>query len=67
MSSGTRRWFLLGGIRSGTPIGVVYHYIAKGAKQTACGIELPEFYGRFWGPKHDRCPGCLAARKKEPK
>ncbi len=65
VSAGTRRWFKLGGIRSGEPIGNVYHYIAKGAKETACGIKLPEIYGKFWGPNDPRCTECLCARKTE--
>jgi hypothetical protein len=43
-----RRWWILGGIRSGDPLpNGRYHYIAKDAKSTLCGIALPDVYGRF--------------------
>jgi len=65
VSAGARRWFKLGGLHSGQAIGDVYHYIAKNAKATACGIVLPESYGRFWASPGKRCVDCLIAKKVE--
>lgn len=70
MSRGNRRWVLIGGMADGSPIGQVYHYVGfprfvGDRLKTACGKQLPENYGLFWGPKHERCGDCLEARKKD--
>jgi hypothetical protein len=66
---GTRRWWLLGGVLRG-PLGKVYHYISKEEKETACGMVLPEAYGKFFDTYQSkkqqvqaRCPKCVEARK----
>ena len=72
MSRGNRRWVLIGGagFAKGAPIGTVYHYVGfprfvGDRLKTACGIELPESYGLFWGPNHPRCEDCLVMKKVE--
>lgn len=64
MGIGNRRWVLLGGVRSGQAIGAVYHWVGRDAKATACGIKLPESFGRFWNDEPmERCVGCVDARR----
>jgi hypothetical protein len=67
-----RKWWIISNSLVSGSIGNTYHYLDFKKNATACGISLPDYYGRFYRCADTqseqikkRCANCSFVKRKE--